>query len=46
LVQADYTGHVCLEAAKLPQEDRVAALAQERELFMALILQARASVQD
>ncbi len=46
LVQADYTGHVCLEAAKLPQGDRVAALAQERELFMAILMQARAAVQD
>ncbi|MBL9131135.1 MAG: TIM barrel protein [Verrucomicrobiaceae bacterium] len=41
LVEADYEGHVCLEAAKLPEGDIVAALAKERELFMALVLEAR-----
>jgi sugar phosphate isomerase/epimerase len=44
LVAADYAGHVCLEGAKPPAGDRIAALAQERELFMALIQQARATV--
>lgn len=46
LVEADYAGHVCLEGAKPPAGDRVAALAQERELFMALVRQARAAVKD
>lgn len=41
LVEADYEGHVCLEAAKLPEGDPVAALAKERELFMNLVLEAR-----
>jgi sugar phosphate isomerase/epimerase len=41
LVEADYEGHVCLEAAKLPAGDIVAALAEQRELFMNLITEAR-----
>lgn len=41
LVEADYEGHVCLEAAKLPDGDIVAALAEQRELFMNLITEAR-----
>lgn len=41
LVEADYEGHVCLEAHKLPEGDPVAALAQQRELFMALVTAAR-----
>lgn len=41
LVETDYEGHVCLEAAKLPDGDIVAALAEQRELFMNLITEAR-----
>jgi sugar phosphate isomerase/epimerase len=41
LVEADYDGHVCLEAAKLPSGDIVAALAEQRGLFMNLITEAR-----
>ena len=46
LVEADYQGHVCLEAHKLPAGDRVAALAEQRELFMNLVIEARKSVKD
>ncbi len=46
LVEADYQGHVCLEAHKLPAGDRVAALAEQRELFMHLVTEARKSVKD
>lgn len=46
LVEADYEGHVCLEAHKLPAGDRVAALAEQRELFMNLVTEARKSVKD
>jgi sugar phosphate isomerase/epimerase len=46
LVEADYEGHVCLEAHKLPAGDRVAALAEQRELFMNLVTEARKTVKD
>lgn len=46
LVEADYEGHVCLEAHKLPAGDRVAALAEQRELWMNLVNEARKSVKD
>lgn len=46
LVEADYEGHVCLEAHKLPARDRVAALAEQRELWMNLVNEARKSVKD
>lgn len=46
LVEADYEGHVCLEAHKLPDGDRVEALAQQRELFMNLVTEARKVVKD
>ncbi len=46
LVEADYEGHVCLEAAKMPDGDPVAALANQRELFMKLIMDARLAVKD
>ena len=46
LVEADYEGHVCLEAHQLPQGDRVDALAEQRELFMNLVTEARKSVKD
>ncbi|MBB5031660.1 sugar phosphate isomerase/epimerase family protein [Prosthecobacter vanneervenii] len=46
LVEADYEGHVCLEAHKLPSGDRVAALAEQRELFMNLVTEARKSAKD
>ena len=46
LVEADYEGHVCLEAHKLPAGDRVAALAEQRELFMNLVTEARKNVKD
>jgi sugar phosphate isomerase/epimerase len=45
LVEADYEGFVCLEARTKP-EDRVKALAEQRELFMQLITQARQAVKD
>jgi sugar phosphate isomerase/epimerase len=41
LVDADWEGHVCLEAHQMPKGDPVAALKQERELFMALVNAAR-----
>ena len=41
LVDADWEGHVCLEAHQMPKGDPVAALKQERELFMALVTAAR-----
>lgn len=40
LVEADYEGFVCLEARTKP-EDRVKALAEQRELFMNLVTAAR-----
>ncbi|WP_395747584.1 sugar phosphate isomerase/epimerase family protein [Prosthecobacter sp.] len=46
LVEADYVGHVCLEAHKLPPGDRVAALAEQRELWMNLVTEARKAVKD
>lgn len=46
LVEADYEGHVCLEAHKLPIGDRVAALTEQRELFMNLVTEARKNVKD
>lgn len=42
LVDADYTGFVCLEARTKPA-DRVAALAEQRKLFMDLVLKARSA---
>lgn len=45
LVEADYEGFVCLEARTKP-EDRVKALAEQRELFMQLVTQARQAVKD
>lgn len=41
LVEVDYEGHVCLEAHKMPEGDPVAALAEQRERFMALVMAAR-----
>lgn len=46
LVEADYEGHVCLEAHKMPAGDPVAALAEQRELFMNLVTEARKNVKD
>jgi sugar phosphate isomerase/epimerase len=46
LVEADYEGHVCLEAHKLPAGDRVAAIAEQRELFMNLVTETRKTVKD
>ncbi|MBN8421507.1 MAG: sugar phosphate isomerase/epimerase [Verrucomicrobia bacterium] len=46
LVEADYEGHVLLEAHKLPAGDRVAALAEQKELWMNLVTEARKSVKD
>ncbi|WP_395753565.1 sugar phosphate isomerase/epimerase family protein [Prosthecobacter sp.] len=46
LVEADYEGTVCLEAHKIPAGDRVAALAEQRELWMNLVTEARKSVKD
>ncbi len=46
LVDADYEGTVCLEAHKLPEGDRVEALAEQRELFMKLVTMARKVVKD
>jgi sugar phosphate isomerase/epimerase len=45
LVEADYEGFVCLEARTKP-EDRVKALAEQRQLFMQLVTQARQAVKD
>jgi sugar phosphate isomerase/epimerase len=45
LVDADYEGFVCLEARTKP-EDRVKALAEQRELFMKLVMDARLAVKD
>lgn len=45
LVEADYEGFVCLEARTKP-EDRVKALAEQRELFMQLVTQARQAAKD
>lgn len=46
LVEIDYEGHVCLEAHKMPAGDPVAALAEQRELFMQLVTTARMAVKD
>lgn len=46
LVEADYDGHVCLEAHKMPAGDPIAALAEQRELFMNLVTEARKTVKD
>ncbi|MDZ4405706.1 TIM barrel protein [Prosthecobacter sp.] len=46
LVEIDYEGHVCLEAGKQPDGDPVAALAEQRELFMNLVTEARKTVKD
>jgi|UniRef100_UPI003782E8A7 sugar phosphate isomerase/epimerase len=46
LVEIDYEGHVCLEAHKMPDGDPVAALAEQRELFMQLVTAARLAVKD
>ncbi len=45
LVEADYEGFVCLEARTKP-EDRVKALAEQRELFMQLVTKARQAAKD
>ena len=45
LVEADYEGFVCLEARTKP-EDRVKALAEQRDLFMQLVTQARQAAKD
>ena len=45
LVDADYEGYVCLEARTKP-EDRVAALGEQRELFMKLVMDARMAAKD
>jgi len=46
LVEVDYEGHVCLEAHKMPDGDPVAALSEQRELFMKLVTEARKTVKD
>ncbi len=46
LVEIDYEGHVCLEAGKQPDGDPVAALAEQRGLFMNLVTEARKTVKD
>lgn len=46
LVEIDYEGHVCLEAHKMPDGDPVAALAEQRELFMKLVTDARMTIKD
>ena len=46
LVGIDYEGHVCLEAGKMPAGDPVAALTEQRELFMQLVQAARMAVKD
>ena len=46
LVEIDYEGHVCLEAGKMPNGDPLAALAEQRELFMNLVTAARQAVKD
>ena len=46
LVEVDYEGHVCLEAHKMPDGDTVAALAEQRELFMKLVTEARKTIKD
>ncbi len=43
LVKADYQGWVCLEARTKP-EDRVAALEEQRKLFMGMVEKARRAV--
>ncbi len=45
LVEADYEGFVCLEARTKP-EDRIKALAEQRDLFTQLVTQARRAVKD
>lgn len=45
LVEADYEGHVCMEARTKPA-DLVAALGEQRDLFMGLVKTARQSVKD
>jgi|UniRef100_UPI0037847784 sugar phosphate isomerase/epimerase len=45
LVETDYEGFVCLEARTKP-EDRVKALAEQRDLFMKLVTDARMKVKD
>ncbi len=45
LVDADYEGFVCLEARTKPA-DRVAALAEQREMFMKLVMDARIAAKD
>jgi hypothetical protein len=42
-VEADYQGFVCLEAHKMPEGDPVAALAEQKQRFMDLVMKARAS---
>lgn len=46
LVEVDYEGHVCLEAGRPPVGDPVAALTEQRELFMKLVTEARKTVKD
>jgi sugar phosphate isomerase/epimerase len=46
LVDVDYEGHVLLEAHKMPDGDTVAALAEQRELFIKLVTEARKTVKD
>ncbi len=41
LVEADYDGVVCLEGHKVPEGDVVAALAEQRERWAAMIMTAR-----
>lgn len=43
LVEADYQGFVCLEAHKMPEGDPVAALSEQKQRFMDLVLKARAA---
>ncbi|MGV3662440.1 MAG: sugar phosphate isomerase/epimerase family protein [Prosthecobacter sp.] len=45
LVEADYEGHVCMEARTKPA-NLVEALAEQRELFMGLVTAARKTVKD
>ncbi len=41
LVEADFDGFTCLEGGKAPEGDRVEALIKQRELWTAMIMEAR-----
>lgn len=46
LVSADYEGHVCLESHEMPKGDPVAALTDQRERFMKMVMDARMALKD